>query len=116
VRAHRLCTATGTAIGTTSDTQPTREQRPDPPRCAQLYADPPDDFLDCLTYELLADPVCLPSSRQHVERAVILRSLLDDGRDPLSRAPLAVADLLEAPELRRRIEAWKAERRAAAEA
>lgn len=81
------------------------------PVVMQLFADPPDHFLDPVTCTLMADPVRLPTSNTNMDRATILRHLLSDPRDPISRAPLAPEQLEEAPALCAEIASWKAEQR-----
>lgn len=78
----------------------------------QLIMEAPDEFLDPITSALMRDPVIMPASRQSIDRPTILRHLMTDPRDPISRAPLAPEQLLEAPELKASIDSWIAERRA----
>ena len=59
----------------------------------------------------MRDPVILPGSNIRMDRACILRSILQDGRDPITRLPLAAEDLKPDDELRGRVRAWLAERR-----
>lgn len=77
------------------------------------WGDVPDEFLDPLLATLMRDPVKLPSSRAVVDRATIKAHLLSDGKDPFNRMPLQLADVQPDDELREKIEAWIAERRAA---
>ena len=68
----------------------------------------PEEFLDPLMMSLMDDPVRLPTSGHIVDRSVIMQHLLNDKHDPFSRQPLT-ADMLEPqPELKAKIEAWKA--------
>ena len=53
--------------------------------------------------------VRLPSSKMAVERAAILRHLLDSATDPFTRAPLHAQQLEPDVELRARIDEWRAE-------
>lgn len=76
----------------------------------QMLGDAPEEFLDPLTYTLMRDPVVMPTSGTSIERAVILRHLMSDPRDPISRKPLTPEQLQDNTELKARIEAWKAER------
>jgi len=70
----------------------------------------PDEFACQITYELMSDPVLLPSSKIAVERSAIVRHLLSDETDPFNRSHLT-ADMLEpADELKEKIAQWKAER------
>lgn len=72
----------------------------------------PDEFVDPITSALMRDPVIMPASRQTIDRPTILRHLMTDPRDPISRAPLTPEELLEAPELKAKIDAWILEKRA----
>jgi len=70
----------------------------------------PDEFACGITYELMSDPVLLPSSQVHVDRAAITRHLLSDETDPFNRSHLT-ADMLQTDEeLKAKIQAWRAER------
>lgn len=42
----------------------------------------------------MKDPVILPSSRNIVDRAMIVQHLLSDPTDPFNRDPLTVDDLI----------------------
>merc|ERR1719240_1188429 len=75
----------------------------------------PDEYLDPVTAELMADPVRLPSGHC-MDRATITRHLLSDETDPFSRARCTVEMLVEVPELKAEIEAWKSQRKADAAA
>lgn len=78
----------------------------------QMFDDAPDEFLDPVTYTLMRDPVVMPTSDTSIDRATILRHLLSDPRDPISRKPLRADELLENGELRAQIDAWKASKAA----
>lgn len=69
----------------------------------------PEHFLDALLFNLMKDPVSLPSGHV-VERATIEQHLLNDPTDPFSRQPLTLDQLKPADDLRAEIEAWKAAR------
>ena len=73
----------------------------------------PDEFEDPLMAILMRDPVTLPSSRQVVDRSTVRSHLLSDPTDPFNRVPLKIEEVLPNDELRERIEAWIAERKAA---
>ncbi|KAI0025152.1 ubiquitin conjugation factor E4 [Xylariomycetidae sp. FL0641] len=75
----------------------------------------PDEFEDPLMGDLMTDPVVLPSNNI-VDRSTIVQQLLSNPLDPFTRAPMTIDDVKPADELRGRIEAWKAERIAAAQA
>ncbi|KAL2013811.1 hypothetical protein VTN00DRAFT_1336 [Thermoascus crustaceus] len=72
----------------------------------------PDEFLDPLIYTLMEDPVILPSSRVSIDRSTIRSHLLSDPNDPFNRAPLKIEDVKPDTELKAKIEAFKAERKA----
>jgi ubiquitin conjugation factor E4 B len=80
---------------------------------ATLYADPPDEFVDIILGDLMTDPVVTPQGKVY-QRTSILQQLLHKPEDPLTRLPLKAEDLRPAVDVKARIEAWKAERRAAA--
>lgn len=73
----------------------------------------PDDFLDPLLATIMRDPVRLPSSRAVIDRSSIKAHLLSDGTDPFNRQPLKLEDVQPDDELREKIQAWIAERKAA---
>lgn len=78
--------------------------------------EPPEEFMDPLMATLMTDPVMLPVSRTILDRSTIRSHLLSDPNDPYSRAPLRIEDVIPQPELQARIEAWRAQARAAARA
>ncbi|TNY19299.1 ubiquitin elongating factor core-domain-containing protein [Rhodotorula diobovata] len=73
--------------------------------------DLPDEFLDPLTYDVMRDPVLLPSSKTIVDRSTIKQHYLSDPTDPFNRQPLKWDDIVDATELRTQIEAFLDERR-----
>ncbi|KAH9896390.1 ubiquitin conjugation factor E4 [Xylariomycetidae sp. FL2044] len=75
----------------------------------------PDEFEDPLMGDLMTDPVILPS-QNIVDRSTIVQQLLSNPLDPFTRNPMTMDDVVPADDLRARIEAWKAERIAAAQA
>lgn len=75
--------------------------------------DPPDEFLDPLMADLMKDPVILPSSKAVMDRSTIRSHLLSDPTDPFNRAPLKIDQVIPDVEMKAKIEAWKAERKAA---
>jgi len=66
----------------------------------------PDKFLDPISFDLINDPVKLPSSGMIMDRKVIKQHLLNDEHDPFNRAPLKYNDLVDAPEFKKEIEMW----------
>lgn len=76
------------------------------------YEDAPPEFEDELMGILMKDPVILPS--KHVlDRSTIVQHLLSDPKDPYTRQPMTIDDVVPDDALRERIERWKEERRAA---
>jgi ubiquitin conjugation factor E4 B len=80
-----------------------------------VYGDVPGEFLDPITATLMEDPVVMPTSGTSIDRATILRHLMSDPRDPISRKPLSAAQLQDNTELHATIAAWKRERRTRAQ-
>lgn len=80
------------------------------------FEDAPDDFMDPLMATLMEDPVILPMSKAVMDRSTIRSHLLSDPNDPYNRAPLKIEDVIPATELKERITAWKAEKKAARQA
>lgn len=76
----------------------------------------PDDFLDPVMSSLMRNPMKLPTSGNVMDKAVISRILLSDKSDPFNRKFLTEDMLEEDVELKKRIEAFIAERRALARA
>lgn len=72
----------------------------------------PDEFLDPLMATLMTDPVILPMSRNTIDRATIQSHLLSSPMDPFNRTPLKIADVIPDVELKKQIDAWKAEKKA----
>jgi len=72
----------------------------------------PDEFLDPLIFTLMEDPVILPNSKVSIDRATIRSHLLSDPNDPFNRAPLKIEDVKPDTELKAKIEAFKAEKKA----
>ena len=70
------------------------------------YSDAPEEFRDPLMDTLMDDPVLLPSGKI-MDRAVILRHLLNSSTDPFNRQPLTEDMLAPDNDLKLRIEAWK---------
>ncbi|GAA6057987.1 hypothetical protein JCM3770_004600 [Rhodotorula araucariae] len=73
--------------------------------------DVPDEFLDPLTYELMRDPVLLPSSKTILDRSTIKQHFLSDRTDPFNRQPLKWEDIVEADDLKAQIGAFLDDRR-----
>ncbi len=75
------------------------------------FDDAPPEFEDELMGIIMKDPVILPS--KHVlDRSTIVQHLLSDPKDPYTRQPMTIEDVVPDDALRDRIEKWKEERRA----
>jgi len=80
-----------------------------------VSAEPPEELCDTLVGGLLIDPVILPSSKKVVDRETAYRSVkLDYGGsattqllDPFNRATYDGSQLVDAVEIRKKIEEWK---------
>lgn len=72
----------------------------------------PDEFLDPLMATLMTDPVILPMSKNTIDRATIQSHLLSSPMDPFNRTPLKIGDVIPDVELKGKIDAWKAEKKA----
>lgn len=70
------------------------------------YGDAPEEFRDPLMDTLMEDPVKLPSGIV-MDKAVIIRHLLNSATDPFSRQPLSEDMLTPVRDLKERISAWK---------
>ncbi|KAB0793378.1 hypothetical protein PPYR_12998 [Photinus pyralis] len=83
--------------------------RVDNQKSEDWMADAPDEFKDPLMDTLMTDPVLLPSG-QVMDRAVIMRHLLNSSTDPFNRQPLTEDMLQPVNDLKERIKIWKLER------
>ncbi|KAI8634270.1 ubiquitin fusion degradation protein 2 [Xylariaceae sp. FL1651] len=75
----------------------------------------PPEFEDPIMGDLMTDPVILPS-RHIMDRSTIVQQLLSTPKDPFSNVQMTIDDVIPADDLRKQIEAWKAERIALAKA
>ncbi|GAA6060451.1 hypothetical protein JCM10212_000044 [Sporobolomyces blumeae] len=66
----------------------------------------PDEYLDPLTYDIMRDPVILPSSKTVIDRSTIKQHYLSDPTDPFNRQPLKWEDIVDATEVKKEIEAF----------
>ena len=71
------------------------------------YDDAPEEFLDPLTYNLMENPVILPSSHINIDRRTIEDYLLSNPSDPFNRNPLAKDELIPNEELKKKIDEYK---------
>lgn len=76
------------------------------------FGDAPEEFLDPLMYTLMKDPVTLPESKVNIDRSTIKAHLLSDSTDPFNRMPLKLEQVIPNTELKKKIEAYKANKRA----
>lgn len=78
--------------------------------------DIPDEFVDPIMSNIMREPVRLPTSGNVMDKSVIARILLSEPSDPFNRK-LLTEDMLEPmPELKAKIDAFIAEKKAAAHA
>jgi len=70
----------------------------------------PEQFVCPISYDIMRDPVMLPSSRIIVDRSSIERHLMSNDFDPFSRAPLELEEVVGVEELREEIEEWQKKR------
>lgn len=75
-----------------------------------LNDDAPEEFKDAIMDTLMSDPVILPSSNKIVDRAIIIRHLLNSKTDPFNRQPLSEEMLIKATDLKKKIARWKREK------
>jgi ubiquitin conjugation factor E4 B len=66
-------------------------------------------FVDPLMDTLMTDPVLLPSGVV-MDRAVIMRHLLNSNTDPFNRQALSADMLVPEPDLKKRINQWLREK------
>jgi len=71
------------------------------------YDDACDEFLDPITFQLMDDPVMLPSSKTVVDRKTIETHLTKDKTDPFNRSLLTSEMLVSCNDLKYRIEEYK---------
>jgi len=71
------------------------------------FEDAPDDFLDPMMFELMEDPVLLPTSGKVMDRKHIMRHLLSTPNDPFNRQTLTEEMLKPVVELKEKIDEWK---------
>ena len=69
----------------------------------------PGEFEDPIMGDLMADPVLLPS-KHIVDKSTIAQHLLSDPKDPFTRQPMTIDDVIPMVELKEKIEQWKAEK------
>ena len=75
------------------------------------FGDAPPEFEDPIMGDLMKDPVMLPS-KHVVDRSTIVQHLLSDPKDPFTRQPMTIEDVVPDAELKAKIEKWMEERRA----
>ncbi|ETW08590.1 hypothetical protein, variant [Aphanomyces invadans] len=72
-----------------------------------LLGDIPEEFMDPLLWQVMKDPVTLPSG-YIVDKSTITQHLMNDPSDPFTRAPLSIDQLVPNSALKAKIEAWVA--------
>ena len=78
--------------------------------CEEVSIDSvPEEFLDALMGTIMSNPILLPSGNV-VDRATIERHILNQKNDPYSRQPLSIEELEPIPELKEKIDKWRADR------
>ena len=77
--------------------------------------DIPPEYEDPIMGDIMRDPVILPS-KHTVDRSTIVQHLLSDMKDPFTRQPMTIDDVVPDTELCERIAQWKEQRRAEARA
>lgn len=77
-----------------------------------LTIDAPDEFLDPLMCTFMKDPVLLPTSGTIIDRSTVTQHLLNDPHDPFNRKDLSIDMVEPADDLRERMAAWLAQKRA----
>ncbi|KAL5615302.1 hypothetical protein BROUX41_005351 [Berkeleyomyces rouxiae] len=75
--------------------------------------DIPSEFEDPILGDLMKDPVLLPS-QNIVDRSTIIQHLLSDPKDPFTRQPMTIDDVIPDTDLKERIVKWKEEKLSAA--
>jgi ubiquitin conjugation factor E4 B len=60
----------------------------------------------------MRDPVLLPSSKTIIDRSTIKQHYLSDATDPFNRVPLKWEDIVDATEMKEKIQAFLADRKA----
>lgn len=71
-----------------------------------FLGDIPEEFSDPISADIMKDPVKLPSSNVIIDRNVIKQILLNDEHDPFNRSPLKINEVIEMPELKKKIDEW----------
>lgn len=75
------------------------------------FGDAPPEFEDPIMGDLMKEPVILPS-KHVVDRSTIVQHLLSDPKDPFTRQPMTIDDVIPDTELKAKIEKWMEDRRA----
>lgn len=68
----------------------------------------PEKYLDPLMYELMSDPVKLPTCDEVMDRSVAERQIMSTDKCPFTNMPLKKEDLVSHVELKKEIEEWAA--------
>lgn len=67
--------------------------------------DVPDEYTDPISGDIMKDPVYLPS-KNVVDRSTVNELLLNDPTDPFTRLPFTEKDVVPAPEIKEKIDAF----------
>lgn len=76
------------------------------------FDDVPEEYLDPLVFEIMANPVTLPVSKMNIDLATIKEHLLTHDTDPFNRVPLKLEEVVPNEKLRLEIEDFKRRKRA----
>ena len=68
--------------------------------------EPPEEFIDPISCELTQEPVKLPSSGKILCRLTIAKHLSSDEKDPFTRSPLQLDQVIPCHELEQQIQKW----------
>lgn len=69
--------------------------------------DIPDEFLDPLMFDIMQNPVILPTSKVSIDLSTIKTHLLSDPTDPFNRVPLKIEDVIPNTKLKEEIENFR---------
>lgn len=74
----------------------------------QDYGDDiPDEFLDPLMFDIMQNPVTLPTSKVNIDLSTIKTHLLSDPTDPFNRVPLKIEDVIPNTKLKKEIDTFR---------
>eukprot|EP00347_Sterkiella_histriomuscorum_P007831 403347399 len=76
-----------------------------------MYDDAPEDLLDPIMNTLMKEPVELPASNTIIDFITIKKHLMNDPNDPFNRSPLTLEQLIPRPDIKKRIEEYKLQKK-----